>query len=166
MKSIFTSILLFSVALIAGPLQNVNKVSNNLENYLIRNMSDPSVNIWVYFIDKNISDLDNELAIIENSLSTKTKWRRNKTRNNAIVDIRDISVPENYINDVLLIGGKLRTSSKWLNAISISVNPRIINELAELSFVDKIDLVYRGKRIQAETAADLDIQQNSNTRVE
>jgi len=38
--------------------------------------------------------------------------------------------------------------------------------LAELSFVDKIDLVYRGKRIQAETAADLDIQQNSNTRVE
>ncbi|MBT3251600.1 MAG: S8 family serine peptidase [Candidatus Marinimicrobia bacterium] len=166
MKSIFTSILLFSLPLMAGPLQNVNKVSNNLENYLNQNISESSINIWVYFTDKNISDLNIELARIENSLSTKTKWRRNKTRDGAIVDIRDIQVSDMYINEILDIGGKLRTTSKWLNAISMSVNPDIINQLAGLTFVDRVDLVFHGKRIPIDTAADLNIQPNSNNRVE
>lgn len=166
MKYFLPLIMIFSVSAMAGPMQNVNKVSYNLDNYLGQNMSEPTVNIWIYFVDKNISDMESELTRIENSLSTKTKLRRNKTRSSSIVDIRDIPVSEIYISDVLDIGGELRTTSKWLNAISVSVQPDIINELAELSFIDKIDLVFRGKRIEAETTADLDIQQNSNTRTE
>ena len=144
----------------------IHKISNNLEKFLNQNTSESPVNIWVYFADKNVVDFDNELADIENSLSKRTKWRRYKTRGDVLVDIRDFQVSEIYIKQILNIGGKLRTKSRWLNAISLSIDPHIIPELFELSFVEKIDLVFHGKRLEVNTVADFNIQPNLNSRVE
>ncbi|NQU67544.1 MAG: S8 family serine peptidase, partial [Candidatus Marinimicrobia bacterium] len=165
MKYIIPSIF-FSLSVMAGPLQNVNKVTDNLENYLIQNPTDSLVNVWVYFSDKNVIDLEGDLAEIKNSLSIRTKWRRHKARGDEIVDLRDIQVAEGYINQVLAIGGKLRTKSRWLNAISVSVNPDVLQYLSELHIVQNIDLVLSGHRLEVEMATELNFQSNSNSRVE
>ena len=135
-------------------------ISNKYSHPLLRSINtidkDKEIHIWIYFHDKGISsedDIQNSLIDIQNNMNPKTKLRRTKTRGKILVDEHDLPVHTDYINQVLKIGGVLRTRSKWLNAISISIPIELVQSINKLHFVKSIDMVLGGKRIEPEVEA-------------
>jgi len=64
----------------------------------------------------------------------------------------DIPVYEEYVESIRNIDGveRLRATSRWFNAVSLSVKKRVIPEITSQPFVLKIDLVKRARRRPAE----------------
>ncbi|MCH8290928.1 S8 family peptidase [Candidatus Poribacteria bacterium] len=77
--------------------------------------SDKLQPVWILFTDKGSS--------------TKVDSRTNET---------DLSVEPRYIDAVLQIGGRLRSKSRWLNAIGLEAKPVEIRAIARLPFVREI----------------------------
>ena len=109
--------------------------------------SSDTLSVWIYFTDKGIFTIDEYVSakdIAEKCMNPRTRWRRAKVnRENA--DFSDIPVCQDYVSKVLLYGAKLRTTSKWLNAISVSIPVDSLHLLAQLKFIYKIDLVLKFK---------------------
>jgi len=109
--------------------------------------SSDTLSVWIYFTDKDIFTIDEYVSakdIAEKRMNPRTRWRRAKVnRENA--DFSDIPVCRDYVSKVLLYGAKLRTTSKWLNAISVSIPVDSLPLLAQLKFAYKIDLVLKFK---------------------
>ncbi len=109
--------------------------------------SSDTLSVWIYFTDKDIFTIDEYVSAkdsAEKHMNPRTRWRRAKVnRENA--DFSDIPVCRDYVSKVLLYGAKLRTTSKWLNAISVSIPVDSLHLLAQLKFVYKIDLVLKFK---------------------
>jgi len=109
--------------------------------------SSDTLSVWIYFTDKDIFTIDEYVSAkdsAEKRMNPRTRWRRAKVnRENA--DFSDIPVCRDYVSKVLLYGAKLRTTSKWLNAISVSIPVDSLHLLAQLKFVYKIDLVLKFK---------------------
>ncbi len=109
------------------------------------------LNYWVYFSDKGYESevaINNALDSNLSEMDIHTILRRSKTRNDQLVDIRDLPVNEHYITSVLETGAEWRTTSKWLNAVSVRADFTQINEIKKLPFVDSLALVLKGKRIE------------------
>ncbi len=107
-----------------------------------------TIHAWVHFKDKGLSkgQLEDAIVQIEAEMDTHTKQRRVKTRSTHFVDEKDVPVFNEYIHRVIELGGEIRTESKWLNAVSISVTPEHLQPIADLECVEKILPVYAGKR--------------------
>lgn len=100
--------------------------------------------VWVLFEDKGIStdeQLQTALEAYETQMSTRSKHRRLRRAHHPFPDFTDIPVPSLYTDAVLKIGGRLRTKSRWLNAISIEATLTEISNIARLPFVCAIDRV-------------------------
>jgi len=96
---------------------------------------DEKLNAWIYFTDKNIfTEKEYHSAL------NKAKVR------NEIVDFKDIDVNQAYINEITDSGIRLRTKSKWLNAISVRATKIQFEQISELPFISRIELVLSGKR--------------------
>lgn len=87
---------------------------------------------WVYFKDK-----PNEEA----SVSEKAKVRYAKT--GYVPTLKDAALNEGYIRQVITItNGKVRTKSRWFNAISIEVNnANDVDGIKSLPFVDQVSIL-------------------------
>ena len=118
-------------------------------------MADPSMvgknlKIWVYFPDKGIStqaELKKVLVETRQNLKQRCLWRRSKVRTEEnLVDLCDLPLFPPYRERVKPLVKKIRTESRWLNALSVEANPSQILSLAELDFVSKIDLVLSFQR--------------------
>jgi len=118
-----------------------------LQAHVDGSASSDTLSVWVYFTDKGIfttNDYKSATISAEKNLNPQTRWRRAKVnRENA--DFSDIPVCQDYVSKVLLYGAKLRTTSKWLNAISVSIPVDSLHLLAQLKFIYKIDLVLKFK---------------------
>ncbi len=117
-------------------------ISSALTRLISDLSSKDSVKVWVFFTDKAIfsqKQLQEAKVAIKNSLNSSALKRR--LRNNVRVDLLDLSVNQDYINQVLKIGGKLKHRSRWLNAISIKVQVGDIKKIARLPFVKRIKKV-------------------------
>ncbi len=125
------------------------KISDRLEGKLQKTMP-ANINVWVYLSDKNLSDNDliKTIEHVQSEMDTHTLWRRSKTRQGDLADFKDIPVSQDYIRQIIETGAQLRATSKWLNAVSISAGPKEIHQIAELPFVEKLDIVLGGKRIE------------------
>ena len=80
------------------------------------------------------------------NLTEKTKQRRSKTRGSILVDERDIPVHDEYIEQIRNSGLSIRTTSKWLNAVSVSGPIDQLYRIGTSTFIKKIDPVLGGKR--------------------
>ena len=127
------------------------KISLRLQN----RMTDPSLmgknlKIWIYFVDKGISsqaELKRGLAEVRQSLKQRCLWRRSKVcREEELVDFCDLPLFPPYREHVEPLVKRIRTGSRWLNALSAEANALQILSLAELDFVNKIDLVLSFQR--------------------
>lgn len=99
-----------------------------------------SQNIWVYFSDKNATPytIDNPSAF----LSEQAIDRRERM----LIPIRksDLPVDPQYISAIKQTGALVRTESRWLNAVSVTVTgPEMIAEISALSFVKQITPVIK-----------------------
>jgi len=131
------------------------KISPGLEVRLRSSASEP-IHTWIYFSDKNLSKKDSAIMLggVLSGMDPQTLWRRSKSRSGDMVDVRDLPVSGDYIHQVIKSGARLRATSKWLNAVSISATPEMILQISELPFVKKLDVVYGGKRIEPDISTD------------
>ena len=106
--------------------------------------------VWIYFNDKNNKNTQNEnfyLPQLRESMEPRTIKRRKKVKSvNNLVDAYDIPVSMSYIKSVKESGVKIRTISKWMNAVSVSGIINQIEMITQYSFVKKIEPVLNGKR--------------------
>jgi PKD repeat protein len=104
--------------------------------------------IWVFFNDKAVFDArDFEQASAAVKISDHTRERREKMGLTNIV-FADLPVNRDYINRIIGLGGELRRTSRWLNAASFEASYSILNEIAALSFVHRIQPVVGYKSVR------------------
>jgi subtilisin family serine protease len=99
--------------------------------------SDGQVKVWVFFRDKgSVDEIQQEAVKVR--LSDRVRVRRQRARITQDITWYDLPVRDNYIQDVLNQGAELVHISRWLNAISVWVDPDRIPALKRLSSVDRI----------------------------
>jgi len=96
---------------------------------------------WVKFTEKSFQS---EIRIPE-----KTIARRISRGSNTDPSWFDAPVNEDYISRVIEAGCKIRHISRWLNAVSVEVDPLKIPAIANLPFVAEITKVSRYSRPRA-----------------
>ncbi len=101
--------------------------------------------IWVYFRDKGETgqgSLMTALAKTRQTLATHAAWRRSKVRSQAdLVDYEDLPVSAAYADQVKDLTLRVRTVSRWLNALSVEAASDQVWTLAALDTVERLDVV-------------------------
>ena len=123
-------------------------VLSNLEHHL---KIDPSIRfrtpsetlkVWVLFADKGFltaSDQRRAINQYQTQMSNRARSRREIRVHHSRPDYTDLPIESRYIEAVLRLGGKLRSTSRWLNGIGLEATAQEIHEIAQLSFVCAID---------------------------
>ncbi len=110
---------------------------------LARNAS--PITVWVYFTDKGIagaSALDLALDRTRRALDAHCLRRRLKVLDaSAAADIADLPVSPSYLETLRPLVERVRTESRWLNAVSADATARQVRALAGLPFVRRVDKV-------------------------
>jgi len=96
--------------------------------------------VWVYFTDKGFRTEREYEKVIENFVSqlSEDAIERRLNYSGRVFDFDDLPVYQRYIDEIVSLGGKMRTVSNWLNAVSFEINPAIIERLYYLPFVYNI----------------------------
>ena len=117
----------------------------------LTSQNDEDVSIWVFFTDKGIftkEDFNSKaasLTVSERSLNRRSKVNKDK------VLFADLPVVQDYIDNIINSGGKLRRISRWLNAASFDIPLANIVQLESLPFVVEVKpLAKFNRRDQAE----------------
>ena len=122
------------------------KVSENLHKQILLAVDQKPITVFVYFKDKG-ENIDQKLALAESSLTPEALQRRIVNRGvGNVVSEKDIPIEQGYIDEVLSYSQKLRHKIKALNVISVEAMPEAIKAIANLEYVEKIDLVRTMKR--------------------
>jgi len=111
----------------------------------------------MFFTDKGILTLENYNKAkdsFRNSLCPAALKRRAK--NKVEVDFFDLPVNQNYVEEILSHGGKLRQKSRWLNAASFEIQADKVAGIANLPFVRHIKMVAGFKREPIEVGSYFD----------
>jgi hypothetical protein len=107
---------------------------------------------WVYFTDKGCltqADHDAAIADVAATYDARAVARRRMRRTApGLFDIHDLPVPGAYVEAVRVTGAEPIVVSRWLNAISVCVSAAQAKAIAELPFVERIEPVRRGRRIE------------------
>ena len=101
-----------------------------------------TLKVWVLFADKGFSTLSDQRRAIDQyqtQMSNRAKQRREFRAHQSRPDFTDLSIESHYIEEVLRLGGKLRSKSRWLNGVGLEATAQEIREIARLSFVRAID---------------------------
>jgi serine protease AprX len=106
--------------------------------------------VWIYFTDKGIAGASAmNLAVdqVRRGLDAHCLWRRLKVLDEgAAVNIDDVPVSAAYKEAVRSLVERVRTESRWLNAVSADATPRQIRTLAGLPFIQYVDRVWTFER--------------------
>lgn len=145
MQKFFLAGLLF-VLISAGMLNaQFNKISKALELKLIESSESEEILIWVYFNDKgentNLYLNTPELVVSQKSLNRRAKVFKNSN----LITFKDLPVNPLYISQLRSKGFKVKWPSKWLNAVSGTINKYQLEQIAVLQFIKKLDIVYKLK---------------------
>lgn len=62
-----------------------------------------------------------------------------------LVDERDLPIDPLRIGAIIRTGAQLRTTSRWLNAVSVMATPEQLDEISRLAFVKKIVPLHRSR---------------------
>ncbi len=106
--------------------------------------------VWVYFEDKGKEQpqlAEKKFELAKQLLSGRSLWRRSKALGRGeLVDEADLPVFPAYIKTVEKMVTRLRTTSRWLNAVSAEANVAQVVALSRLPFVRRVDAVLSWKR--------------------
>jgi len=111
------------------------------------------ISVWVYFKNKRPASEPSTADIVKQTLRKEAEARlsskaihrrkhRGRFSESSIVDESDIDVNSTYVQQVLAYNATLRSTSRWLNAISVSAHTTSqVHAIAELDCVRKVDVV-------------------------
>jgi subtilisin family serine protease len=133
------TLILFAEASPANPRPNEHlKISPAIRFYA----PDETLKVWVSFIDKGFatqSDLRRAIEQYQTQMSNRAKHRRAFRAQLSFPDFTDLPIESRYIEAVLRVGGQLRSTSRWLNAIGLEATTQEIDAIALLPCVRAID---------------------------
>lgn len=132
-----------------------NQLNNHLKNAITKasNQNSEIKILWVFFKDKGYTtelQQERELASVKNRLPQKCIERRKKVlEKKELVTFEDIPVFNEYILKLKQMGIKVRTKSRWFNAVSIQTSNEQIEKIKSLSFVKEIKdvAIFRRKNL-------------------
>ncbi|MFZ4574784.1 MAG: S8 family serine peptidase [Phycisphaerales bacterium] len=103
---------------------------------------------WVYFTDKGgAADVASAVAALPETYDPRATWRRQMRRTDpGLFDERDLPVRADYADSVTIAGARIRTQSRWLNAVSVEADPAQLAAIAELPHVARVTPVRAGRR--------------------
>jgi len=123
-----------------------------------------TMTIWIYFRDKGITSqamLIKGFEDVRKGLRPHCLWRRGKIRNpDTPVDEHDLPLRTEYAQKIKPMVNRVRTVSRWLNAVSVEVTTTQIQALEELEFIRKLDLVVSFQRIEMHSSLSMEEDQN------
>lgn len=109
-----------------------------------------SARLWIFFKDKgpaSASEKGAALASARQTLNPRCAWRRGKVRDEArLVDEDDLDLFPAYLEKVRGQVTKIRTLSRWFNAVSVEATGYQLRALERTPFVSSINLVSSFKR--------------------
>ncbi len=103
---------------------------------------------WVFLRDKGVagSRLGVALDLRRGELAPRALRRRRRVRGDGGVDQRDLPVYRPYVSRIEATGARLRTTSRWLDAVSVEATAAQMGRIAALPFVAEIRPVARARR--------------------
>lgn len=114
--------------------------------YKVDNLSENQYSVYIYLKDKG-PDAYSKLSNPLNLVSQRSLDRRAKVLpQGQLVDISDVPLYEPYVNEINSKVTKVRHELKWFNVVSADVTLEQLYDVADLRFVEKIDLVERFKK--------------------
>ena len=143
MIKIFLHIFLLLLLFTSFAQSPIDKFSEPLKIKIVETSASDEILVWIYFTDKGINTdfyFNNSQLVV----SEKSLMRRAKVFGySSLINLKDLPVSSDYINQVNLKGFKLKHRSKWLNAVSGTANKIQLNQIATLTNVKMIDIVYK-----------------------
>lgn len=122
-------------------------ISPSLRQFLSFCSPEDSLKVWVFFTDKGIFSLEQYEEAKANFKSSLVSFAlKRRVKNKSEIDLLDLPVNQNYVDEILELGGTLRQRSRWLNAASIEIPKSRIEKIAEFPFVREIKRVEGFKR--------------------
>ena len=119
------------------------KITFKLQHRMERVSTNDIITAWIFFTDKG-NNPTQKLDEVEKNLLPESYERRLRNRPaEKLVDMYDVPVEKAYIKQISPLVSKIRHKSRWLNAVSVEVSREALENIAELSFVKKIDLVFQ-----------------------
>ena len=111
-----------------------------------------TVKAWVFFKDKGVNSGKGYAAALAELGATYNaraiERRQDRRTSPGLFDLHDIPLAGQYVGAVEATGARVHVTSRWLNAVSVWATAGQIDEIARLSFVEAIEPVRRGRRIQ------------------
>jgi serine protease AprX len=146
MRKIYLPMFLLCLFATAFAQQPLNKLTPALQTRVTNASADEELLVWIYFTDKGENTdyyLNHPLTVV----SEKSLKRREKVLSqSAPLTVKDLPVSSAYLSQVKALGLNVKWPSKWLNAVSGTLNKSAVNEIAALPFVKKLDIVYKLKK--------------------
>jgi len=122
------------------------------EDLAAKRTSRETLPVWVFFRDKGLAgvrSLETALTGLEKKLDPRCLWRRSKVLEaGRLVDAADLPVSSAYLEGIKPLVERIRTTSRWLNAVSAEVRPSAVRKIARLPFVRRVELVRSFSRIE------------------
>jgi serine protease AprX len=148
----------------------IPKISERLQSQML-SRPPGTEKIWIFFTDKGVISPDlltRSLKEVRQTFRKHCLWRRLKVRREAnLADHDDLPLFTPYTEEVESKVNKVRTASRWLNALSAEATFPQIMQLAKLNFVRKIDLVLTFHRNEPHFPLDTDSgkKESSSTKL-
>lgn len=100
---------------------------------------------WVFFADRGLEGAALTAAVEARAaeLSPRALERRRRVRGDRGVDVRDLAPDPDQVAAVLGTGARLRSSSRWLNAVSVDADGAQLAAIAVLPAVVRIQSIAR-----------------------
>ena len=115
-------------------------IQDDIKNF--PNSNQDMKKVWIFFKDKGPNNQINhkyDLSAMAVKLTPRCLERRKKVlKGDNLFTFEDIPVFEDYIEQIKQIGAKIRTRSRWLNAISIEAGTNQIQKIKKLPFVRSV----------------------------
>lgn len=99
---------------------------------------------WILFRDRGTpASVDSALAAAARTLSPRALARREKAarergQSRPAVDVRDLEPSAPYVAAIEATGARIRTTSRWLNAVSVDAEAGILAVIRNLPFVSDV----------------------------
>ncbi|UCE58963.1 MAG: S8 family serine peptidase [Phycisphaerales bacterium] len=143
-----------------------SKIHRTLDRALADAEPGETLKTWVFFRDKGIATTDEYSAAVRKTASTYNQRaidrRRMRRTLPGLFDERDLSLASSYIAQVKATGARVRTVSKWLNAVSVYATRDQIAQISALPTVKSMQPVRRFRLPEPDYALDASEARETN----